>query len=190
MLQSVMENSGYEHHVNRLTCLHLDNGSKCDDLIHCHAELLCSSVVFLIEIVLHVVEESFDNGFRARIDVEIICIGIEITCEDEVSAFLDLDLRYEFVVDEKVRRIHALVEFGVIEIEAGFVQDLLDLIICGAFGNCYLNCIRCQCKEIHKLVISKALKEVMCAGYICAVKTVELTYDREKRLVGDKARII
>ena len=30
----------------------------------------------------------------------------------------------------------------------------------------------------------------MCAGYICAVKTVELAYDREKGLIRDKTGII
>ena len=92
MLKSVMENSRCEHHVMDLTCLHLDYGSKSNDLIHGHAELLGSCVILVVESVLHVVKESSDDGFRACIDVEIISIGIEIAGEDEVSAILDLDL--------------------------------------------------------------------------------------------------
>ena len=132
-----------------LTCLHLDNGSKSNDLIHRHAELLGSYVILVMEIVLHVVEEPSDDGLRACIDVEIISIGIEVSCKDKVSSFLDLDLRDEFVVNEKVGRIHALVELGIVKVKARIVKDLLDLVICGALRNGYLDCIRCKCKEIH-----------------------------------------
>ena len=190
MLKSVMENSRYEHHVMDLTCLHLDYGSKSNDLIHGHAELLGSCVILVVESVLHVVKESSDDGFRTCVDVEIISIRIKIAGKDEVSSFLDLDLRYKFIVYEKVRRIHAFVKFGIIEIKARFMQELLYLVICRAFRNGYLNGIRCECKEIHKLVIGKALEEIVRTCYVSTIKTIELAYDGEQCLICDKAFLI
>ena len=79
-------------HIKRLTCLHLDNGSKSDNLIHRHAEFLRPGVILIVELVPHVVQEPSDDGLRARVDIEIIRIGIEISGEDKVSSVLDLDL--------------------------------------------------------------------------------------------------
>ena len=70
------------------------------------------------------------------------------------------------------------------------MQDLLYLVICRTFRNGYLNGIRCKCKEIHELVISKALEEIVRTGNVCTVKTIELAYDGEKSLIRDKSLLV
>ena len=66
-------------------------------------DLLCTGIVLVVELVLHVVQELADDGLRARVDVELICIRIEITREDVVTVRIDLDRRDEVVIDEQVR---------------------------------------------------------------------------------------
>ena len=56
-----MEYSGNQHHVSRLTCLHLNNGSQSDYFIHCHAESFCTYVILIVELALHVVKELSDD---------------------------------------------------------------------------------------------------------------------------------
>ena len=141
------------HHIRYLGCLALDDGSQVDDFIHGHIDLLGSVVILVIKLILHIIQEFPYDRLGRSVDIESIGIREKISREDIVSVIIDLDLGYEIIIDEEIRRVHTLIEFFLIEDDALLTEQVLDLLICGSFRYRNGDARRFLGKEIHELII-------------------------------------